>query len=249
VAADTPVAGATPYHADGGPVGVLLLHGFSSVPGSLYGPARALADAGYSVSAPLLPGHGSTLEALQASSWREWRTCVETHFEALRATCRSVAVLGHSMGGALGASLAASTEVAALVLINPQLIRPTEAADLVEAAIARGEVLGPPIGGDIKKGGGRPPTMSHTPLLALRTLFDALPDLTAALPLVTTPTLLLSSRIDHVVAPLNGDALIDVAPHVQRVWLEESYHVATVDHDAERINAYVLEFLAKEINA
>jgi carboxylesterase len=249
VVTDSPVAGASSFHVDGGPVGVLLLHGFSSVPGSLYGVASALAGANYTVSVPLLPGHGATVEALQVSTWREWRASAETHFEALRATCAAVAVVGHSMGGALATTLAATNDVAAFVVINPQLVRPSEASVLVDAAIARGELLGPPIGGDVKKGGGRPPTMSHTPLLALRELFEALPDVTAALARITAPGLLLSSRVDHVVDPTNGDVLLGAVPQVTRRWLDESYHVAMIDHDAERINAHVLEFLAKEINA
>ncbi len=249
MSADAPVAGATPFHVDGGTVGVLLLHGFSSVPGSLYGLASALADAGYTVSAPLLPGHGSTIDALQAATWREWLACAVTHFEALRATCRHVVVIGHSMGGALSTWLAATHDVAAYVVINPQLLRPAHVADQVAASLAEGVVLGPPIGGDVKKGGGRPPTMSFTPLVALQQLFDALPSVEAVLPHITAPGLLLSSREDHVVPSSNGDALVAAQPGVTRVWLEESYHVATVDDDAERINAHVLEFIAKEINA
>jgi len=250
VTADTPVPGARPFHADGGRVGVLLLHGFSSVPGSFYGLATVLAGSGYTVSAPLLPGHGTTLDALQASTWREWRDCAVTHFEALRACCDHVVVIGHSMGGALAVSLGArDPSVAAFVMINPQLLWPAEAAAEVAALLGRGVVLGAPIGGDIKKGGGRPPTMSHTPLLALQQLFDALPEVAASLGKLTAPILLLSSREDHVVPPSNGDALVEDAPSVTRYWLDESYHVAMVDNDAERINAYVLEFLAKEIIA
>jgi len=248
--ADRPVAGAAPFHADGGAVGVLLLHGFSSLPGSLYGLAKTLADAGYEVSVPLLPGHGSTLEALQSATWREWRACAVTHFEALRARCDRVAVLGHSMGGALAVTLATeSDDVAALVVINPQLLLPAEAAAQVIDSLERGVTLGPPIGGDVKKGGGKPPTMTHTPLLALHSLFSALPSVTAALPRITAPGLLVSSREDHVVSPVNGDALMMAQPEFTRLWLEESYHVATVDSDADVINAQVLEFLAKEIIA
>jgi carboxylesterase len=246
--ADRPVAGAAPFHAGGGAIGVLLLHGFSSVPGSLYGVAKALADAGYEVSVPLLPGHGSTLEALQSATWREWRECAVTHLEALRARCDRVAVVGHSMGGALAVSLATeSDDVAALVVINPQLLLPVEVATEVRTSLERGVTLGPAIGGDVKKGGGKPPTMPHTPLVALHSLFLALPSVTAALSRLAVPGLLLSSREDHVVSPLNGDALMNAQPRFTRRWLEESYHVATLDNDADAINAYVLEFLSKEI--
>ena len=60
---------------------------------------------------------------------------------------------------------------------------------------------------------------------------------------IRCPTLLLSSREDHVVAPVSGDVLErSVGGPVERVHLENSYHVATLDWDAPLIEAKVVEF-------
>ena len=245
---DAPLPGAESLYADGGPVGVLVLHGFTSVPGSMRSLAQRLVDAGYSVALPLLPGHGATVEALQASSFSEWLACAETNFEALKATCERVAIVAMSMGGTLAASLAADRDdVAALVLINPQMVRPVELSEGLEALLAMDVDLYDPIGGDIKKEGAFEPTLPNTPLRALKTLFDALDLLEARLNQITTPTLLLSSREDHLVASSDGDVLVERAGGpVTRLWLENSYHVATLDNDAEYLEEQTIAFLAKE---
>ena len=53
--------GAEPYAHDGGDIGVLLVHGYTSTPQSMRGWAEHLAGAGYTVRLPRLPGHGTPL--------------------------------------------------------------------------------------------------------------------------------------------------------------------------------------------
>jgi carboxylesterase len=55
--------------------------------------------------------------------------------------------------------------------------------------------------------------------------------------------LLLSSRQDHVVEPGSGDLVAGtVSGPVERVWLERSYHVATLDYDQDEIESRALAF-------
>ena len=75
-----------------------------------------------------------------------------------------------------------------------------------------------------------------TPIAAALSLFEGIDETAAGLDRITCPVLLLSSREDHVVPPSSGDVLeAGVAGPVERVWLEHSYHVATLDYDAERL--------------
>ena len=62
VTADRASPGAEPFSADGGPHGVLVLHGFTGNPQSMRGLAEAFAAAGFAVELPLLPGHGTTID-------------------------------------------------------------------------------------------------------------------------------------------------------------------------------------------
>jgi len=66
------------------------------------------------------------------------------------------------------------------------------------------------------------------------------------LSLISAPILLISSREDHVVTSDNGDDLsVMVSGPVERVWLENSYHVATMDNDQELVESLTLDFLAR----
>jgi carboxylesterase len=52
-------------------VGVLLLQGFTGSPASLRPWAAHLTGAGFHVSAPCLPGHGTTWQDLDRTTWTD----------------------------------------------------------------------------------------------------------------------------------------------------------------------------------
>lgn len=101
---------------------VLLLHGFNDTPQSLRSMAEAFHASGWTVSAPLLPGHGRSLEAFAASDRRQWLRATSEAFATLRLEHDAVVVGGLSMGGALATLLAArEPAVRALLLFAPML--------------------------------------------------------------------------------------------------------------------------------
>lgn len=238
--------GAEPFSATGGPDGVLVLHGFTGSPHSMRAVAGRLADAGLTVELPLLPGHGTAVEDMVPTRWDDWSSAAEDAYQALAARCRRVAVTGLSMGGTLSCWLAERhPEIVALALVNP-LVEPPAAdfrqalADLVEA----GTEVAPGIGSDIAKPDTLELSYDGTPLRAVLSLFDGVDGVAAALADVRCPVLLLSSRQDHVVAPTSGDLLVASAGGpVVRVWLERSYHVATLDYDGDEVEQRVVAFV------
>jgi len=239
--------GCEPWSAEGGSNGVLVLHGFTGNPQSMRPLAEALADAGYTVDLPLLPGHGTSLEDLVPTRWEDWSGAAEAHFQALAARCDHVAVVGLSMGGALTCWLAERhPHLPGIALVNPVVQPP--AAELVDggrALLEAGVESIDAIGSDIKKDGPVELSYPGTPIAAALSLFEALGDVEAGLGDIHCPVLLLSSREDHVVDPVNGDVVeTRVSGPVERVLLEDSYHVATLDNDAPLIEAKVLEFVA-----
>src|SRR5689334_6828638 len=98
--------GAEPFEAEGGPVGVVLSHGFTGTPQSLRPWAEYLAAAGFTVSLPLLPGHGTRWQDLNATRWTDWYGEIERAFDRLRGRCDQVFAGGLSMGGTLVLRLA-----------------------------------------------------------------------------------------------------------------------------------------------
>jgi carboxylesterase len=112
----------SPFHLEGGPVGVLLIHGFTGSPTELRPVAELLQQRGLTVLAPLLPGHGTRVEDMNRLHWESWTDHVEAALAWLQQRCETVFVGGLSMGGLLALHLAArSPEIAGLLLYAPAL--------------------------------------------------------------------------------------------------------------------------------
>jgi carboxylesterase len=109
------------FFFEGGRVGVLLLHGFTGAPTEMRGLGEHLAAQGYTVSGPLLPGHGTEVEDLAGRKWPEWAAAVEAAYSELAGRCDQVFVAGMSLGSLLTANLAAEHPVAGIVLISPAI--------------------------------------------------------------------------------------------------------------------------------
>jgi carboxylesterase len=230
--------GAEPYRHEGGEIGVLLCHGFTGSPQSLRPWAEYLAERGLTVSLPLLPGHGTRWQDLALTGWQDWYAEVDRELRALSERCSQVFVFGLSMGGALTLRLAAKhgEAISGIVLVNPfnKMHDPMAFALPVVRHLVR-STKG--IASDIAKEGSEELGYTRVPLHAAHSLrqFSRLVD--AELPQVTQPLLLLHSPQDHVVAPADSARILGrvSSTDVTEILLEQSYHVATLDHDADRI--------------
>jgi carboxylesterase len=242
------MAGAEPFSAAGGPEGALVLHGFTGNPQSMRGLAVALADAGLSVELPLLPGHGTAVADMVPTRWEDWSAAAEAAYVELAARCDAVVVVGLSMGGTLSVWLGeVHPEIAALVVVNP-LIEPPDADTVafIDSLIEGGDELAPGVGSDIAQEGSVESAYAELPLRAARSLFGAAAEVAARLDSVTCPILLFSSIQDHVVAPVSGDRLVEgVSGPVERIVLEHSFHVATLDYDREEIEKRTVAFVTE----
>lgn len=240
--------GAEPFSHEGGPVGALVLHGFTGSPKSMRPWAQELADAGLTVELPRLPGHGTTWKDMSVTRWDDWYAEVDRSFAALRSRCETVVVMGLSMGGSLALRLAENRpdEVGGLVLVNPAV--QTEDKRLVLLPLLKHVVPAfPGISNDIKKPGQDEGAYDRMPLKSFDSLHRAWGEIKADIGKVRAPLLLLHSREDHVVEPSNAAWILAhvASTDVTEIWLEDSYHVATLDHDAPLIVASSLEFVRR----
>ncbi len=238
------IPGAEPWSGGDGPHGVLTLHGFTGNPGSMRSMAEALAGAGFAVELPRLPGHGTTIEDMLTTRWDDWLAEAEAAFDRLAARCERLVVVGQSMGGTLATWLAAHRDVAGLVGINPLIEPPApEAVAMLRGMAEQGEALMPGVGSDIADPDVVETAYDGTPIVPLLSVLDALEVLAPKLGEVTCPTLVITSRQDHVVPVNNSDFLAErVAGPVERVWLERSYHVATMDYERADVEAHTVAF-------
>ena len=237
--------GAEPYSATGDARGALVLHGFTGNPQSMRGLALVLADAGFTVEMPLLPGHGTDVADMVPTRWEDWSAAAEAAYLDLAARSDAVVVVGLSMGGMLAVWLAEHhPEIAALALVNPMVAPPdADTVGFVQAMVDNGDELAPGVGSDIAMEGSAESAYPELPLRAALSLFAAAVEVESALESVTCPVLLFTSTHDHVVDPKSSALLVKRAKGaVEQVVLDRSYHVATLDYDKDEIEARTVEF-------
>jgi len=236
--------GAEPFDHDGGPVGVLLCHGFTGSPQTLRGWAEYLAAHGLTVSLPRLPGHGTTWQDMARTGGDDWYAAADAAFGRLASRCEEAFAFGLSMGGCLALRLAETRAVRGLVLVNPSLAPDTR---LFLLAPVLKHVLPslPGITSDIKKAGVRELGYDRVPVRAASTLPKLWSATVSHLGEVTRPVLVYRSTVDHVVGPASMRALLAGLRDGQVTVREcaDSYHVATLDNDAGAIFEGSLKFV------
>lgn len=236
------------FHAGDGPIGVLLVHGFTSTPASMTPWAEHLADAGYQVSVPVLPGHGTHWQDMNRTRWTDWYAEASRSLDELLAQTDQVFVAGLSMGGGLALRLAEErpADISGLMLVNPSVMDPDKrllAAPLLKHLT--GSVAG--IASDIKKQGIAEEAYDRVPLKALDSLRKLWKVTRSDLGRITAPIVVFRSEVDHVVPASSSATVIaqvastDVTEHV----LADSFHVAVLDNDAPRIFAESVTFIER----
>lgn len=246
------VAGAEPWSHEGdGQDGAVVVHGFTGNPSSMRGVAEALAAAGFHIELPRLPGHGTVVDDMLPTRWADWAGEAEAAYQRLAERATHIVVVGLSMGGALTLRLGADhPEIAGLVCINP-VTRPqaSEIIDMLRGMADGGTAVMPGVGGDIADPDATETAYEGTPIAALVSmLVDGAEPLSHEYAGMHMPLLLMNSPQDHVVEPAQAEFLADnYGGSVERITLENSYHVATQDYDKELIFKSTVEFAARVV--
>lgn len=246
------VVGGEPFEIAGAPgaaaarEGVLLLHGFGDTPQALRGLGEHLAARGYTVRAPLLPGHGRSLRRFARSRAEQWIAAARAELDALRARTGAVHVVGLSMGGALGTLVAADEgrrdAVRSLVLLAPYLDMPRPLRRLAVShrllslampyAAGRGErsIHDPKEAARSLAYGFVTPRLLHELLVVTTRAWDALAD-------VAVPTLYVQSLVDNRLTPQGAESAFHRlgSPDKRLEWLDGCGHIITVDYGRDKL--------------
>lgn len=240
-------AAAQPELTGGRRVGVLLSHGFTGSPDSMREWGQYLAGLGHAVQVPRLPGHGTTWQDMNTTTYDEWYAELDLAFRHLADSCDTVVVGGLSMGGSLALRLAADhrDEVAGVMLVNPGIVLKNPLVPLLPVLK---HVLAsvPGVGSDIKMPGVTESAYAKVPTKALHSMLQGWADLRPRLGSITAPVLYFHSTEDHVVDDASATLIrAGIRSDLSYVRLENSYHVATQDNDKEQIFAESAAFVAR----
>ena len=227
-------------------IGVLLIHGFTGTPKSIEPWAIGINSAGYTVSVPLLAGHGSDWREMRIHDWGDWLSSAEFALSELERKVDQVFIAGFSMGGAIASRLAEiyPNRISGLLLLNPT-IYDNHVRMLISKFIAP---LIPSIkseGTDIARPNPPITSQQRLSLHAANSLHKFRHMVRRDLSLIHVPTKIFLSKEDHVVPPANGLLIANSisSPRIETHVFENSYHVVPHDFDSDELNSESVKFL------
>ncbi len=239
-----------PFFWEGGPVGVLLVHGFTATPAEVRLLGEFLHARGFTVAGPLLPGHGTTPQDLNRARWQDWVKAAESSYRQLVARCETVFLGGESMGGLLALYLAAEHPQAVGILVYaPALITgPAFVPYLLPLLAPFVPFLTKP---------SRPPTPADkrwqgypvNPLKAVGQFFHLQRLVRRRLPLLRQPVLIVQGRLDEVVHPSVPDQVYSTVKSTLKEvhWMENSHHCVLLDGEWEQAAQATLDFIQRVV--
>jgi carboxylesterase len=241
--------GAEPFLYEAGPVGILLIHGFTSSPYEMRGIARYLSERGITAGAPLLAGHGTAHEDLQGKTWHDWYDSVCKALDVMRERCERVYLAGLSLGGALTLYTASQrgSDLAGIIAMSAPIYVPTGFGSLLRGIKTQMPYLSKPYR-DISDPGARDEHVGYllSPVDATASLIEFLGHVRLGLPRVHVPALVIYSRHDHVVPSVSSHHIYSrLGSRDKRMLaLHRGFHIVTVDYDRERVYRAVYDFIA-----
>jgi carboxylesterase len=228
-----------------------MLHGFGDTPQTLGILGQRIAEAGFRVRCPLFPGHGRTPEEFFTATAAQWVDSARDSMLEMKSLCSSVAIVGLSMGAAIGVLLAKEfTNTPALVLLAPYMRMPLK----LRLAAATHRIWEPLTGilysrhpesirdpDEREKNLGYGVVNGH----ALGELLRIAGWSRSALGQVVCPTLLVQSHRDPRIRPSVAIETFRLlrTPKKKLVWVEDGGHVISVDYGREKVFSETIGWL------
>lgn len=254
------------FFFDGGPNGVLLLHGLTGTPAEMKYVGKGLARAGFTVYGPRLPGHCGTKADLLATGWHDWLAGAEEGLAFLAGRCERVFVAGLSMGALLALRLAAvhPGTVAGVGLYSTSLRHDGWSVSRLNAFLPllllfpwgrrhafpesfpygiknerlRKRIVALMFSGDSGAAG-----LTGTPGASLLELWRLRKVVMRDMPAIRTPALIVHASRDDVTSLWNVHYLQKhLAGPMETVLLDNCFHMITVDQQCQDVVAHTARF-------
>ena len=223
-----------------GDVAVLCLHGFTATTVEVRKMAGFLSEQGYSVKAPLLPGHGSSAEEMNKTQWQDWYCEAEKSYLELAERYQDVFVLGESMGGLLTLHLARQhPRISGILLFAP-------AIQVKNLWLSK--ILWPFVPAIKKKPPDNDlPQQSYTefPLRAAASLFELQKIVRKELTQIRTPVRIFQGKHDDTIDPLGALLVYENIASLDKelVIITESCHLILLDKQMPEVQLMTHAFI------
>ncbi len=227
---------------------LLFIHGFTASPSELYPTAQLIHDlSSCTVSAPLLPGHGSNPRFLNRSSWEEWYNAVEKELDFLMENHHWVFVGGLSMGGLL--ALHAGSMVKGLkgtISINAPIFNRFPLLTAISPLIGRIRTYYPKKDGPNQRILEQEGRFAYNviPAKAFQSVMNLRNTVMEEVDKINLPVLLIQSLEDESVHPRSVYYLQEKIKHTELIELPGSKHVATMGSEKEKIARAIVDFIS-----
>lgn len=235
----------TPFELAGDDTACLLIHGFTATPYDMRFFGEKLHGCGFSVRAVCLPGHASRVEEMERHSWQDWYDAVVDDFDQLPRHSRRRVIVGQSMGALLALKLAHDRpdEVDGVVAVSTALVASNRLLNWAAPILpllhtwlpSAWRILGKG-DSDIADPKARQESQAYrgVPLRSVHELLELQKAVRPLLPAIRQPVLAIHSRQDHT-CPVENVAMLegDLGGPVRSLWLDNSFHVVSVDCDKE----------------
>jgi len=228
------------FYKPGSKTGFLLVHGFTATTTEVKPLSERLHQEGYTISAPLLPGHGTHPDDLNKVHWKEWKKTVHQAYLDLREHCDRIWLGGESMGALLCLLEAVdSPDIAGLLLFSPALVvRNLKAAYLLQ--FFKKYLDKSNKSNDQEwKGYNVYPMKGAVQLLRLQR------QVRKKLHKITQPIFVVVSEADKTVKLETGETIINAVSSKKKklTVLENSSHTMLLDHDNQLILDQTIAFV------
>ncbi len=243
------VSDPTPFFFEGGPVGALLVHGFTGAPAEMRLVGRYLYQQGLTISAPLLPGHGTNIDDCNQRNWREWTDYIAQELVNLQKRCEIVFIGGLSMGSLISLYTAANTpELAGVIMYSPAVMvtdmrrhfLPIAKYLVKQIPKPDDDFTDPEAASLLWDYDGYPVAAAHELMKLTEHVKKSLPD-------ITCPCLIIQSTGDESIHPDSAQYVYDniSATDKEMITLHNSGHVLTLDSEWEKVAQDSYQFIKK----
>ena len=223
---------------------ILLFHGFTATTVEVREMAKFLNETGYTVSGPLLPGHGVSPDDLNLVKYQDWINAAERSYLELTKKYENVVVLGESMGGLLTLWLGSvHLEIKGILLFAPALKIPR---------LWQANLVGPFIKYIYKKNidlSSPWQGFNVVPMKAAAQLYRLQNKIKGKLSNIKIPMIVFQGKLDTTIDPISSVEVLEQvgAEEKELVWLEDSTHCILMDKQMDLVKKMSLDFIRKHL--